>query len=817
MGNPLHKLFKKLFTGPQKKEAETVSNVQPELEQEEGIIEESILEQEENTAEEEIALEQEENTAEEEIVLEQEENTTEEIALEQEKNTTEEIALEQEKNTVEEIALELEQEENTEEVVGVEEKQPLRIKDYIEDETEELETNEVVIEREIRDYITTKAYEEKLINDIEEQGIIRTTQINGQVVAYMLDYPGMTIVRAKSFLSKFKGYITFKSVARLFTREEWEALENTLDWRIHIKMQPVYSEVKIKDVFKESSYEPLHKLAKIKEISKLGEITTAFLVSYKNYTGVGTKKYQKTLEILARYAMKDSSFACIGIAQEAAEAIADYEICLESHLYEVFNKSTLGQIGIIYGIAIDNGLKKVKLKQLQHKSINTASGLINRPALENALKSINQIVVPSLAFEQYEDREGLEVLKYRFEEGYSLEETANKLGQTLEVTSKLQMQTLEALTEILRSSKLVEILTYLNKGDHHVAFKVVETVLGEKNRQIISLIKYNAFHDLGYNPILNMVFLHEEVGEEQLMETLADKLPEAFELTTYEKTIEQAIGAIGIKKWGKDVIPNLLEAMGYKANGRFYSKESISSSYILDMIFRDKFKKPVYLDEDMVELLVEEAKKEYNYVLGNNKLTIEQKIKEAQEVVQVGSNTYVHSSRLKCKKEIIDELENHLMEVAKTASKVNAYDLYNKMKDQLKGSSIQDQYGLYHVIFYYFGQRYKKEGEGSLNIILREEKREKNQIVGLEQVAPRLQQLINKYMDNGYIKTQEFLQEILKREELQEFLQVNQLDDYKVIASVLKQVDDTLLGGDEFLYRVNSLYQSLEELEAAQV
>ena len=121
------------------------------------------------------------------------------------------------------------------------------------------------------------------------------------------------------------------------------------------------------------------------------------------------------------------------------------------------------------------------------------------------------------------------------------------------------------------------------------------------------------------------------------------------------------------------------------------------------------------------------------------------------------------------------------------------------------------------MIFYYFGQRYKKEGEGSLNIILREEKREKNQIVGLEQVAPRLQQLINKYMDNGYIKTQEFLQEILKREELQEFLQVNQLDDYKVIASVLKQVDDTLLGGDEFLYRVNSLYQSLEELEAAQV
>lgn len=767
MGNPLHKLFKKLFTGSQKKEAENTDSIQVEADQEED----TVLEE-----------------------------TTEKVITES--FSKEETSAEESVKVEEKVA---------------EEKKPLRIKDYIVDENEDVETNEVIIERKIRDYIATKAYEEKFINDIEEQGIVSTLQINGQVVAYMLDYPGMTTARAKNFLSKFKGYIAFKSVASLFTTEEWEALENTLDWRIHIKIQSVYSEVKIKDVFKEGSYEPLHKLAKIKEISKLGEITTAFLVSYKNYTGVGTKKYQKTLEVLARYAMKDDSFIAIGIAQDDVEAASDYEICLEPHLYEVFSNSTLGQIGMIYGISIENGLRKLKLKQLQHKSINTANGLINRPALENALRLINQIVVPSLAFEQYENQQGLEVLKHRFEEGCSLEETANKLGQTLEVTSKIQRQTLEELTEILRSSRLVELLTYLNKGDHHVAFSIVETVLGEKNRQIISLIKYNAFHDLGYNPILNMVFLQEEVGEGQLMEALADKLPEAFQLGAYEKTIEQAMKEMGIKKWEKEVIPNLLKAMGYKMNGKLYSKENISSSYVLDMIFRDKFKKPVYLDEEMVELLVEEAQKEYDYALGNNIMAVEEKIKGTQEIVQVGSNTYVHSSRLKCKKELIDEIENQIMEFAETVSKVNANELYTKMKDKLKGSSIQDQYGLYHVIFYYFGQCYKKEGEGSLNIILREEKQEQGQMIGLEQVAPRLQQLINNHMDNGYIKTQEFLHEIYKREELQEFLQMNQLEDHKVMAQVLKQVDDTLLGGDEFLYRTNSLYQSIEELEAAQV
>ncbi len=700
------------------------------------------------------------------------------------------------------------------EAVQSQEKQLLKIEDYrAEDEGDiafEEETN--VIERALKDYIATKVYEKKLMNELQEQGITKTTQISKQVIMYMLDYPGMTESRVKNLLSKFKGYVYFRAVSKVFTKEEWDALEHTLDWSIHIEIHPIYKEVKIKDVFKESAYVPLHKLAKIKEISKLGEITTAFLVSYKNYTGVGEKKYKKTLEILAQYAMKDSSLEHIGILQKE-DLINDYEICLEPHLYELFSNYTLGQIGVLYGLDIEASIKSMKLKQIQGKSINTISGLVKRPALERGLEQIKQIIVPSLAFEGYANKKHIEVLKYRFEEGYTLEETAEKIGHTLEATSKIQIQALEELTEILRSSKLVEILTYLNKGDYHVTFKVVEDVLGECNKQIIALIKHNAFHDLSYNPIFDMIFLHEELGEAELMATLAKDLPEAFEMSHYVDKIKDAIHAIGIKKYGKDVIPNLLQAMGYTATGKLYSKQEISTTYILDMIFRHKIKKAMYLDEDTVEFLVEEAKKEYNYALGNNILTIEQRLKEAKDILQVGSNLYLHSSRLKYKEEVVEEIGKYLDELSQTQNKINAHVLYNSFKDKLKGSSIQDAYGLYEMFFYYFGERYKKENEGSLNIIFKEEQLETSHFIGLENVTSRLQQLINNHMDAGYIKTEVFLQEIRQREEMQDFLQTNYLSDCKEMAEVLKLVDDTLLGEDDFLYRVDSRYQSMEELE----
>lgn len=774
MGNPLHKFFKRLFTGTQKKENE-------------GTEEGQIIKQEDLKEEAQV------------------EKVTQEEKSTQVKET----------EKVEESDSEVTQDEVKEATTQDEMREATQEKSASEDITLEFKEEAGLIDRSLGEYIPSKVYEEKLIKVLQEQDIVMTSQISSGVVAFMMDFAGMTESKAKNFLQKFKGYVPFKAVATLFEEEEWYALDNSLDWQIGIEIQMVYKEIAIKEIFKGSYFEPLCKLAKIKEISKIGEITPAFLVSYKKYTGVGEKKYKKTLEMLARYAVKDSSFEVLGIMQEA-EAGADYEICIEPHLYELFSKYSLGQVGMLYGEIIADGIKNMKLKNLQGKYINEVSGLINRPLLEKGLAQISGITVPSLAFEAFDNQPGLEVLKRRFVEKCSLEETADLMGLTLKDVSKLQMGTLEALTEILRSSKFVEILMYINKGDHHIDFKVLEDMLGEKNQYILELIKHNAFHDLGYNPILNMVFLHEEVGEEMLIERLTEVLPELFVLKEYKAKIEEAIQDMGIKKWGKDVIPNLLKAMGYTLNGKVYSKMNLSSEYILDMIFRHKVKKPMYLDEDAVEFLVEEAQKEYNYSLGNNVVTIEGIIKGIDEILQVGSNVYLHSSKLKCKTEIVKELEHYLVALSGRQNKVSINEVYNTFKEKLKGSSIKDQYGLYHIIFYYFGAYYKKDSEGSLDIILREERQEDCQVIRLEKVAPRLQQLINKHMDRGYIKTQVFLDEILVEEGLQEFVECNKLDNCKIVSEVLKLVDDTLLGENEFLYRVDSLYKSLEEVEAVE-
>lgn len=710
--------------------------------------------------------------------------------------------------------------------INIEEKQEaaqeekcLSIADYIveEDARLEFESEDGLVERKLDEYIATKVYEEKLIKELQKQGITKTSQISSGVVAFMLDYAGMTEGKIKNLLKKFKGYVYFKAVEKLFTKEEWDALENTLDWRITVNIKPVYATVKIKDAFKEIYFEPLCKLAKIKEISELGEITPQFLVSYKGYTGVGEKKYRKTLEVLAKYAMKDSSFECLGIIQKEETMDADYDIHIEQHLYEMFQNYNLAQVSMLYGEVVENGIKKMKLKNLQGKRMNTVSGLVYRPALEETLEKLNKVVVPSLAFESFKDEQGLALLRLRYVERYTLEGTAQKLGLSLEETSKLQIETIQQLTDIMRSSKLVEILSFLNKGDDHIAFNIIESVLGKQNGHIVDLIKHNAFHDLSYHPIFNMVFLHEVVGEEELMEDLKEILPEVFLLNDYKEEIEKAIVNIGIKKIGKNVIPNLLEAMGYHASGKLYSKKEITSTYILEMIFKSKVRKPLYLDEDAVEILNAEAQKMYNYGLGNSLMAIEQIIKQTEDILCVGSNTYLHSSRIKCKKEILDEIGTYLLTLSETACKVNANALYDVFKSKLKGTSIKDQYGLYNVIFYYFKDQYKKDNSGSLDIILREDEKSYDDFIGLSEVAPRLQQLINKHMDQGYIKIEKFFEEIKKEANLKVFLQANQLEDSREIGKVLMHIDDTLLGDETFLYRTNSPYQSIEEIKAVEI
>ncbi|WP_054741765.1 RNA polymerase sigma factor sigma-70 region 4 domain-containing protein [Cellulosilyticum ruminicola] len=786
MGNPLQRFFKKIFTGAPKKAESAEEN------KEEQKVESFTQ------SEAEISIQQE-------TVIEID---TKAVSIEVKDSTQEEKAISVEENAIESVH----QQE-------VEEDRSLKIADYIveEDARAAFEAEGGLVERLLAEYIPAKVYEEKLISELQKQGVMKTSQITSGVVAFMLDYASMNESKIKNLLKKFKGYVYFKAVEKLFTQEEWDKLKNTLDWHIHMSMQPEYASIKIKDAFKEHYYEPLWKLAKIKGISELRELTTAFLVSYKNYTGVGEKKYKKTLEVLAGYTMKDNSFECLGIVQKEKIADGDYKIHIEEHLYNIFQNYNLAQVSMIYGDIVANGIKKMKLKNLQGKSMNIVSGLVYRPVLEEAIQKLNKVVTPNLAFKSFKDEKGLELLRLRYVERVTLEEAAQQLGLSLEETSKLQIGTVDQLTELIRSSKLVEILSFINKGDDHIAFNIIENVLGEQNSHIVELIKHNAFQDLGYHPIFNMVFLHEVVGEDELMENLKEVLPEVFLLNEYKAKMEEAIVNIGIKKFGKDVIPNLLEAMGYHASGKLYSKKEMTGTYILEMIFKSKVKKPLYLDEDAVEILNEEAQKMYNYVLGNSLIAIEQIIKQVEDVLCVGSNTYLHSSRIKCKKEVLNEIQTYLVELSETTNEINANVLYETLKTKLKGTSIKDQYGLYHIIFYYFKDQFKKDNNGGLNIILREDKKSYGEFIGFTEVVPRLQQLINKHMDQGYIKIQEFFEEIQKEERLSTFLHDNKLVDSKEIGKVLMHVDDTLLGDEVFLYRTSSPYKSLEELMAAEV
>lgn len=642
--------------------------------------------------------------------------------------------------------------------------------------------------RPLTDYIYTKAYEEKIMRLLQERGIKNTKALGTKAVQFILAQAGGQ-VRAKAILAKFKGYIPFKIVEALFTEEEWESLEPALEWKINIEILPPYQDVKIKEVFQEMAYEPLWKLAKIKEITTLGEIQGSFLASYKNYTGVGEKKYLKTLEQLSKYAQADTSFSRLGIVQKESLNV-HHEIHIENHLYELFHNYSLGQIALIYGLDLERGIKTLKLKGLQDKTLEEVINPMYRPMLENGLEKINHLIVPSLAFESFKDKLGMEVLRHRYIEGLSLEETATLLNISREETGKIQIRALEVLTELLRTSKFVEILSSFNKGDSHIPLHIVEKVVGEKNTDVLELIKHNAFHDLGYNPIFEMVFLNAETSEEELMEKLSQILPHTFKLEDYKAQIEKAIEGIGIVRYNKKVLSKLLEVMGYKLYDKLYSKEEVSSTFVLEKTFKDKIKKPLYLDEEAIEFLDEEAQKNYKHHLKNNLISLEQTLSEIPEILQVGSNTYLHHKHLKLKETVLESIRTYLKEVETTQEKVNIHKLYADLKPLLKGSKIQDQYGLRSVISYYFGDVYPKE---DLNKAVNWN--------GLDSIMPRLRQLISKALDEGSIEVETFLQDLLKEEPIAVFLKENQLEDNEALVRLLNEVDSTLKVEANKLYR----------------
>src|SRR5690606_5049140 len=131
--------------------------------------------------------------------------------------------------------------------------------------------------------------------------------------------------------------------------------------------------------------------------------------------------------------------------------------------------------------------------------------------------------------------------------------------------------------------------------------KDLESILNTENRFLISLIKEKKIkNQLFYYEPLDMVFFNPIEDKINILEKELDQLPEYGLIQDIIESIDEIILDLFNISLGYNEIIEFIRAMGYRIYGKYFSKNKLTYTAIIEILFKYYFKDPIRLDKASV-------------------------------------------------------------------------------------------------------------------------------------------------------------------------------------------------------------------------
>ena len=644
-------------------------------------------------------------------------------------------------------------------------------------------------------------------------------------------------------------------------------IEDSFDDMINyeIKLNKLFMEIEnipeqyiIDDCFNGGKYNLFRKFCNENNIKKVKDIKHKDLERFSKVRGVGNVKVEDTinrmLEISSLY-NGDLQYKKFVLKNDLYKFVKDFSLV---ELFSILDKDYNG--------------KDFVIKDVQGQYISVFADSTDVLLINDCLNFINSLLAPNeiapMITKGLTGREKF-VLESRYVRSMTLQDIADIKNISRERVRQIEKKAIRKIDRNLKITNFKMSLRIILKDKKYILIKEISDLIDEKHSFLLGIFTSGKINGIGYFEPLSLLYAYVENGFGQVLDRLESfiiSLPEIFLLEDYIETIENLLETNFDMSFGLEEIDKILGYYGYKNYGVYYSSRTLHVVDILEILIRDYFIEPTRIDEDNVKKIKTMSKERFNFDLDSSIRSIEARIRDIEDVILVDSRTFCHIANLDYDETIIDYMEIYLSKYFKDYQIINAEQLYieNKYKCQNKG--INNKMVLYSLIKYYFDDKYTMGMGNSLDIhrddktivMSREDrvieylankggKSTRSEILKAfgwrasklddtiaksdkllawdsdevilfemmkidEEIKERIRLLLKELMVDGFTTSSVIFEEMLFDPELNQFLRENNIDNYRKLSLLIKELYKEVNGHVNFLYIEGTKYKNIYDV-----
>ena len=468
---------------------------------------------------------------------------------------------------------------------------------------------------------------------------------------------------------------------------------------------------KISLVFGEQSYLSFVTYCKKAKKNLISELDYEFLMEYSQQKGVGTKKFNNILQRLEPYAVK--------LERNDAELLFSCDA-----IFEKIKDMPLSRVAKMLNcpLAVTNQLL---IKEIEGRKIEELEEKISIEALifcRNELQKIKTLQTIFDELEVYLKQKGTrdwDIIKYKAEEGATLQSVADQMGITRERVRQLINKTVKKIDIYFTQNQLIKTLKLYSNQLVNISYEEFLQLIEEKHVFIIKIMK--EYSNLIYyiDEFDRFYFENAKLKRDKFRTWLAE-LPDIFNYNIKQKQMNNLLAELDIETLQEKERIEILSNYGFKKNGEAFSKNNLTLIKVAEYLFENYFQMPFKLDEKGVEIFQKYAKKylDFDYTDGTIR-NLDARFRDSNQIIAVDSFTYIWFDGT-FDMEIISEIDAYINKQLELESVISASEIFERFKARIYPLGITTPYHLYYIVKYYLNEKYQI-GRGNTLEIYRDE------------------------------------------------------------------------------------------------
>ena len=514
----------------------------------------------------------------------------------------------------------------------------------------------------------------------------------------------------------------------------------------------------------------------------------------------------------------------------------------------------------------------LKLCDIQRKRANKfkeeKEDIINLVNKINSLKTVGEIFESLKISDDKKfalSEKELTYIKYKIEDGFTLEKIGSKFGLTRERIRQIISRGIRKIDNALKKNDMNRVLrlSFPLKSFCYID-ELFELVDDENSILIKAMIRFDEVNSIKKYTSLGIIYF-DSSKDLSIINDFIYKLPDTIKLNDYIEEIRKVLEKVFINNIGIENIEMLLTEQGFKNYGEYYSRSNITFLNAFEIIFKDYIKEPLCMDEEGYRKVRDICKKYLCFEFTSSIRAVDARIRDSEVIILVDKKTYQHIENLDFNKDVITYIDEKLTYELSISSVTSAKIINNKYSTVLQKYGVYNKYILYSLTAIYL-EKYKIGKGNTLDISLHLENLKKTreeqilEIIELNEGFVKIQDFIKitswslskiddilsksynvikvgnaitsgEYLEisdsvrikiktlakqyinkEGFVVTTLLFEDIIQDEKVLEFLRYYDIEKSDKISSIVKFLIPELKGNTLFLYTKNSKFKKFEDI-----